>query len=87
MDGESLFVGDLVYVAPGADMQHTYKGWLCYVSRIPFDGNIVLHLGMPPQRVRRATRANLELRRGRPDDPVFQISSDQVRVMNMALPE
>ena len=48
MDGEAIYVGDLVYVAPGNGMQHRYKGWLCYVSRIHFAGTIILHLGMPP---------------------------------------
>ena len=31
MDGEKIFVGDLVYIAPGLDIQHHYKDWLCYV--------------------------------------------------------
>ena len=38
MDGEKIFVGNLVYIGPGLDIQHYDKDWLCFVRSFCPDG-------------------------------------------------
>ena len=39
------FVGDLVYIAPGLNIQHHYKDWLCYVRSFCPDGRLLVNAG------------------------------------------
>ena len=71
MDGEKIFVGDLVYIAPGLDIEHHYKDWLCYVRNFCPNGQLLVNAGMPPHNLRRASRSNIEQRCGRSGNPVF----------------
>ena len=84
MDGEKIFVGDLVYIAPGLDIEHHYKDWLCYVRNFRPDGQLLVNAGMPPQRT---SRSNIEQRCGRSGNPGFSIACQHVRLMNMSKDE
>ena len=87
VNGNEVFVGDMVYVAPEEGMEHPFKDWLCQVQRVKVTGELVLRLGMPPRRLRRPSRQEIYLRRERPGLPLFHIRSERVRVINMALDE
>ena len=82
VNGNEVFVGDMVYVAPEEGMEHPFKDWLCQVQRVKLDGQLVLRLGMPPQRLQRSSRQERHMRR--PKIPLIYIRSGQVRVINMA---